>query len=97
MLIVGHFSLFWIIYGFLSCPLPINSIGRHHDYDRKKNIVIPDAIGRVKILRIRTKNMKLANDVGLEQIAESRTVMLVSIRRHCDWRPLCNRFVKRLT
>ena len=38
-------------------------------FDREIDIGIPDAIGRLEILRIHTKNMKLADDVDLEQIA----------------------------
>ena len=33
------------------------------------DIGIPDAIGRLEVLRIHTKNMKLADDCELEQIA----------------------------
>jgi transitional endoplasmic reticulum ATPase len=33
------------------------------------DIGIPDATGRLEILRIHTKNMKLADDVDLEQVA----------------------------
>ena len=32
------------------------------------DIGIPDATGRLEILRIHTKNMKLADDVDLEQV-----------------------------
>ncbi|KAF6754607.1 P-loop containing nucleoside triphosphate hydrolase protein [Ephemerocybe angulata] len=38
-------------------------------FDREVDIGIPDPTGRLEILRIRTKNMKLAEDVDLEQIA----------------------------
>jgi len=37
-------------------------------FDRKVNIGIPYPTGRLKILRIHTKNMKLADDVDLEQV-----------------------------
>lgn len=40
-------------------------IGR---FDREVDIGIPDATGRLEILRIHTKNMKLAQDVDLEQV-----------------------------
>lgn len=33
------------------------------------DIGIPDATGRLEILRIHTKNMKLSDDVDLEQVA----------------------------
>ncbi|KAK3755281.1 hypothetical protein QZH41_004101 [Actinostola sp. cb2023] len=38
-------------------------------FDREVDIGIPDATGRLEILRIHTKNMKLGDDVDLEQIA----------------------------
>ncbi len=37
-------------------------------FDREVDIGIPDATGRLEILRIHTKNMKLADDVDLEQV-----------------------------
>ena len=36
---------------------------------RKVDIGIPDATGRLEILRILTKNVKLADDVNLEQVS----------------------------
>ena len=33
------------------------------------DIGIPDAVGRMEILRIHTKNMKLADDLDLEQVS----------------------------
>lgn len=45
---------------FPYCP-----IGR---FDREVDIGIPDATGRLEILQIHTKNMKLADDVDLEQV-----------------------------
>ena len=41
-------------------------IGR---FDREVDIGIPDATGRLEMLRIHTKNMKLDDTVDLEQIA----------------------------
>ena len=38
-------------------------------FDREVEIGIPDTTGRLEILRIHTKNMKLADDVDLEQVA----------------------------
>lgn len=37
-------------------------------FDREVDIGIPDATGRLEILRIHTKNMKLAEDVDLERV-----------------------------
>jgi transitional endoplasmic reticulum ATPase len=39
-------------------------------FDREVDIGIPDATGRLEILRIHTKNMKLSDDVDLEQVAQ---------------------------
>ena len=47
-----------------------NSSGR---FDREVDIGIPDATGRLEILRIHTKNMKLADDVDLEQVSTLET------------------------
>ncbi|XP_043551066.1 transitional endoplasmic reticulum ATPase-like [Chiloscyllium plagiosum] len=38
-------------------------------FDREIDIGIPDSIGRLEILQIHTKNMKLSDDVDLERIA----------------------------
>jgi transitional endoplasmic reticulum ATPase len=38
-------------------------------FDREIDIGVPDKAGRMEILRIHTKNMKLAPDVDLEPIA----------------------------
>lgn len=48
------------MYKFTRCPT-----GR---FDREVDIGIPDATGRLEILQIHTKNMKLADDVDLEQV-----------------------------
>lgn len=45
------------------------ALRRFGRFDREIDIGIPDATGRLEILRIHTKNMKLADDVDLEQIA----------------------------
>lgn len=45
------------------------ALRRFGRFDREVDIGIPDTSGRLEILRIHTKNMKLANDVDLEQIA----------------------------
>jgi len=39
-------------------------------FDREIDIGIPDEVGRMEILRIHTKNMKLAEDVDLEAVAK---------------------------
>ncbi|KAI8069401.1 transitional endoplasmic reticulum ATPase [Gongronella butleri] len=45
------------------------ALRRFGRFDREVDIGIPDPIGRLEILRIHTKNMKLDDDVDLEQIA----------------------------
>ncbi|KAG1680688.1 Transitional endoplasmic reticulum ATPase [Nymphon striatum] len=45
------------------------ALRRFGRFDREVDIGIPDATGRLEILRIHTKNMKLAEDVDLEQVA----------------------------
>merc|ERR1711970_1708158 len=46
------------------------ALRRFGRFDREVDIGIPDAVGRMEILRIHTKNMRLAEDVDLEQIAQ---------------------------
>lgn len=48
------------------------ALRRFGRFDREIDIGIPDATGRLEILRIHTKNMKLGDDVDLEQV---RTIM----------------------
>jgi transitional endoplasmic reticulum ATPase len=45
------------------------ALRRFGRFDREVDIGIPDAIGRLEILRIHTKNMKLDDNVDLETIA----------------------------
>jgi len=45
------------------------ALRRFGRFDREIDIGIPDQTGRLEILRIHTKNMKLANDVDLEVVA----------------------------
>ncbi|CAF1539836.1 unnamed protein product, partial [Rotaria sordida] len=50
-------------------PNSVNpALRRFNRFDREVDISIPDAVGRLEILRIHTKNMKLADDVNLVQI-----------------------------
>ncbi|XP_025408835.1 transitional endoplasmic reticulum ATPase TER94 isoform X2 [Sipha flava] len=46
-----------------------SALRRFGRFDREIDIGIPDATGRLEVLRIHTKNMKLAEEVDLEQIA----------------------------
>lgn len=45
------------------------ALRRFGRFDREIDIGVPDAIGRLEILRIHTRNMKLADDVELEDIS----------------------------
>ncbi|XP_076319676.1 transitional endoplasmic reticulum ATPase isoform X1 [Tachypleus tridentatus] len=45
------------------------ALRRFGRFDREVDIGIPDSTGRLEILRIHTKNMKLGDDVDLEKIA----------------------------
>ena len=45
------------------------ALRRFGRFDREVDIGIPDATGRLEVLRIHTKNMKLADDVDLESLA----------------------------
>ncbi|OXB69489.1 UNVERIFIED_CONTAM: hypothetical protein H355_002829 [Colinus virginianus] len=49
------------------------ALRRFGRFDREVDIGIPDATGRLEILQIHTKNMKLADDVDLEQWALSQS------------------------
>jgi transitional endoplasmic reticulum ATPase len=46
----------------------LRRVGR---FDREINIGVPDEIGRMEILKIHTKNMKVAEDVDLENVAKN--------------------------
>ena len=47
------------------------ALRRFGRFDREIDIGVPDEVGRMEILRIHTKNMKLAEDVDLSDIAKS--------------------------
>jgi len=44
------------------------ALRRFGRFDREVDIGVPDETGRMEVLRIHTKNMKLAEDVDLEQV-----------------------------
>lgn len=59
-----------IVLGATNRPNTIDpALRRFGRFDREIEIGIPDAIGRLEILRIHTKNMRLHKDVDLEKIA----------------------------
>merc|ERR1719197_1201239 len=47
------------------------ALRRFGRFDREIEMGVPDATGRLEILHIHTKNMKLGDDVDLEQVAEA--------------------------
>ena len=59
-----------VVMGATNRPNTIDpALRRFGRFDREVDIGIPDTTGRLEILRIHTKNMKLADDVDLEQVA----------------------------
>lgn len=47
------------------------ALRRFGRFDREVDIGIPDTLGRLEILRVHTRNMRLGDDVNLEQASES--------------------------
>jgi len=58
------------------------ALRRFGRFDREIDIGIPDATGRLEILRIHTKNMKLADDVDLEEVPFILTSFLSDQNNH---------------
>merc|ERR1712134_138534 len=59
-----------VVIGATNRPNTIEAaLRRFGRFDRELDIGVPDDNGRLEILRIHTKNMKLSNDVKLEEIA----------------------------
>ena len=46
------------------------ALRRFGRFDREIDIGVPDEVGRMEIMRIHTKNMKLADDVDLAMVAK---------------------------
>lgn len=60
-----------IVIGATNRPNSIDpALRRFGRFDREIDIGVPDEVGRMEILRIHTKNMKLAEDVDLAAIAK---------------------------
>ncbi|KAG2690118.1 hypothetical protein I3843_09G168900 [Carya illinoinensis] len=60
-----------IVIGATNRPNSIDpALRRFGRFDREIDIGVPDEVGRLEVLRIHTKNMKLAEDVDLERIAK---------------------------
>ncbi|KAF8007703.1 hypothetical protein BT93_K1640 [Corymbia citriodora subsp. variegata] len=61
-----------IVIGATNRPNSIDpALRRFGRFDREIDIGVPDEVGRLEVLRIHTKNMKLAEDVDLERIAQN--------------------------
>jgi transitional endoplasmic reticulum ATPase len=63
------------------------ALRRFGRFDREVDIGIPDTVGRLEILRIHTKNMRLGDDVDLEQVnarASFYTLLLFSCSQSHD-------------
>eukprot|EP00976_Prorocentrum_cordatum_P051958 1049575-Prorocentrum_minimum.AAC.4 len=60
-----------IVMGATNRPNSIDAaLRRFGRFDREIDIGVPDEIGRLEVLRIHTKNMKLDEDVDLEKISK---------------------------
>jgi len=60
-----------VVIGATNRPNSIDAaLRRFGRFDREIDIGVPDENGRLEVLRIHTKNMKLADDVDLEQLAK---------------------------
>ncbi|KAE8677667.1 Cell division cycle protein 48-like protein [Hibiscus syriacus] len=60
-----------IVIGATNRPNSIDpALRRFGRFDREIDIGVPDEVGRLEVLRIHTKNMKLAEDVDLEKISK---------------------------
>jgi transitional endoplasmic reticulum ATPase len=61
-----------IVIGATNRPNSIDpALRRFGRFDREIDIGVPDEVGRLEVLRIHTKNMKLADDVDLEKISSN--------------------------
>jgi transitional endoplasmic reticulum ATPase len=60
-----------IVMGATNRPNSIDpALRRFGRFDREIDIGVPDEVGRLEVLRVHTKNMKLAEDVDLEAVAK---------------------------
>ena len=55
------------------------ALRRFGRFDREVDIGIPDPTGRLEILRIHTKNMKLGDDVDLEQVSRVTNLIILEL------------------
>ena len=60
-----------IVIGATNRPNSIDPVLRRFGrFDKEIDIGVPDEIGRLEVLRIHTKKMKLSEDVNLERVAK---------------------------
>ncbi|KAK7257680.1 hypothetical protein RIF29_31828 [Crotalaria pallida] len=60
-----------IVMGATNRPNSIDpALRRFGRFDREIDIGVPDEVGRLEVLRIHTKNMKLSDDVDLERVSK---------------------------
>jgi SpoVK/Ycf46/Vps4 family AAA+-type ATPase len=60
------------------------ALRRFGRFDREVDIGIPDTVGRLEILRIHTKNMRLGDDVDLEQVENSNVLLKYRFSLACS-------------
>lgn len=59
-----------IVIGATNRPNALDpALRRFGRFDKEIDIGVPDEVGRMEILRIHTKNMKLSDDVNIESLA----------------------------
>ena len=60
-----------VVIGATNSPNSLDpALRRFGRFDREIDIGVPDEVGRMEILRIHTKNMKLSDDVDLAHVAK---------------------------
>lgn len=65
-----------IVMGATNRPNSIDpALRRFGRFDREVDIGVPDDIGRLEVMRIHTKNMKLDDNVDLEAVRDSSPPM----------------------
>ncbi|MED6144717.1 AAA ATPase cdc48 [Stylosanthes scabra] len=69
-----------IVIGATNRPNSIDpALRRFGRFDREIDIGVPDEVGRLEVLRIHTKNMKLSDDVDLERISKDTHGYVVEV------------------
>jgi transitional endoplasmic reticulum ATPase len=49
------------------------ALRRYGRFDREIDIGVPDEVGRLEVLRVHTKKMKLSEDVDLEKLVKGNS------------------------